>query len=76
MRNGHPDFALRQPLYRLFQGSPEDTGLSLLMRSPKDAVNGPILDERYIGCNLQQEKVHLTMFLTGHTLREPVLCAS
>ncbi len=59
VRNRHPDFALRQPLYRLFQGSSEDTGLSLLMRSPEDAVDGPILDKRYICCNLQQEKVHL-----------------
>jgi len=40
----------------LFQGSSEDTGLSLLMRSPEDAVNGPILDERYICCNLRQDE--------------------
>ena len=26
------------------------------MRSPEDAVDGPVLDQRYVCCNLQQQE--------------------
>lgn len=52
VRDGNSDFAFCQPLDRLLKGPSEDSGLGLLMRTPKDAVDGPVFHQRNVGCNL------------------------
>lgn len=53
VRNRNSDFAFCQPLDRLLKRSSKDSGLGLLVCTPKDAMDGPILHQRNVGCNLQ-----------------------
>ena len=54
VRDWNLQLSLPQPLYRLFQGAPEDAGLIHLVAAPEDAMHREILDQRDVGSDLQQ----------------------
>lgn len=57
------NLALRKPLQWLLYGPAQDLGIVLQVAAPVDAVQGQILDERYIGSHLLQAHLHVSCFV-------------